>query len=104
MGQAFSDKDPEPGKSRLRCPGNPASETVRSLQEGARAFAVGTFQAVRNPAHHMSGDWNPVDAFHHLAALSQVAHYFRYWNVDRYVPPPPDYKALSIAIEQMTKT
>ena len=45
MGQAFSDKEPEPGKARLRCAGSPASETARSMQEGARAFAIGTFQA-----------------------------------------------------------
>ncbi len=49
MGQALSDKDPEPGMPRLRCPSNPANETVKSQQEGARAFASGTFQAVRNP-------------------------------------------------------
>ncbi len=55
-------------------------------------------------AHHMSGDWNPVDAFHRLAALSQVAHYLRHWTVDRYVEPLPDDKTLSIAMEQMAKT
>jgi hypothetical protein len=59
MAQAFSEKDPEEGKSRLRCPGNPESETVRSQMEGARAFSIGTFQAIRNPAHHLAGDWNP---------------------------------------------
>lgn len=90
MGQAFGDKEPEEGKARLRYPGNPASETVKSQQEGARAFAVGTFQAIRNPAHHLTGDWNPSTAFHHLVALSQVAHWFRDWDVVRYVPPLPD--------------
>jgi hypothetical protein len=49
MGQVFSDKEPKEGKARLRCPGNPKSEAVRSRQEGARAFAIGTFQAIRNP-------------------------------------------------------
>lgn len=87
MGEAFSDKNPEEGKARLRCPGNHASEAVRSQQEGARSFAIGTFQAIRNPAHHLTGDWNPVTAFHHLTALSQVAHCFREWNVAQYVPP-----------------
>lgn len=101
MGQAFSDKEPDKGKARLRCPGSLASETVRSQQEGARAFAIGTFQAIRNPAHHLSGGWNPVDAFHHLAALSQVAHYFRHWNIKRYVPPPPDFKELNAALAKI---
>ncbi len=89
MAQAFSEKAPEPGKPRLRCPGDPGTETIKSLQDGARAFAVGTFQAIRNPAHHLTGDWNPVTAFHHLVALSQVAHWFRDWNVVQYVPPLP---------------
>jgi Protein of unknown function (Hypoth_ymh) len=97
MGQAFSDKDPEPGKARLRCPGNPHTETVKAQQEGARAFAIGTFQAIRNPAHHLTGDGNPVTAFHHLVALSQVAHWFRDWDVLRYAPPPPDFSAMQAA-------
>ena len=48
MAQAFSEKEPEKGKARLRCPGTRNSETVKSLQEGAKLFAMGTFQAVRN--------------------------------------------------------
>lgn len=94
MAQAFSEKDPEEGKARLRCPGNPESETVRSQMEGARAFAIGTFQAIRNPAHHLAGDWNPALAFQHLAALSQVAYWFRNWDIARYTAPPPDYSMI----------
>jgi len=70
-------------------------ESVHSQQEGARAFCIGTFQAIRNPAHHLSGDWNPMTAFHHLVALSQVAHYFRDWKVVAYSPPPPDPSKLT---------
>jgi hypothetical protein len=96
MGEAFSDKPPEPGKARLRCyrAGRPM-ETVQSQQEGARAFCQGAFQAIRNPAHHVTGDWNPMTAFHHLAALSQVAHYFRDWKVITYVERPPDISKLT---------
>jgi uncharacterized protein (TIGR02391 family) len=100
MAQAFSDKEPEEGKSRLRCPGNPESETVRSQQEGARAFSIGAFQAIRNPAHHVTGDWNPALAFQHLAALSQVAYWFRNWDIARYVPPLPDYSAANAVIAE----
>ena len=71
-------------------------ESVHSQQEGARFFAMGTFAAVRNPAHHETGDWNPLTAFHHLVALSQVAHYFRDWKVVKYIPPPPDLSNLSV--------
>jgi hypothetical protein len=104
MAQAFSHKEPEKGKARLRCPGNPESETVRSQQEGARAFSTGTFQAIRNPAHHLTGDWNPTLAFHHRAALSLVAHWFRNWDVSRYVPPQPDYSTANAAIAQYLTT
>lgn len=71
MAQAFTTKEPEPGKSRLRCPGNPRSETVRSQQEGAIAFASGCMQLIRNPAHHMNGDWNPG---HRLRAPGSPQH------------------------------
>lgn len=96
MGEAFSEKRPEEGKARLRCYrlGRPM-ETVQAQQDGARAFAIGTFQAIRNPAHHATGDWNPLTAFHHLVALSQVAHYFREWKVESYIPPPPDWAKLN---------
>jgi hypothetical protein len=103
MAQAFSDKDPEPGQPRLRCPGDPASMTVRSMQRGAMFMSMGVFQAIRNPAAHMTGDWNPVTAAEQLAVLSIVARWVRHWDVVTYIPPLPDSKALSIAIEQMTK-
>jgi uncharacterized protein (TIGR02391 family) len=100
MAQAFSDKDPESGKARLRCPGNHETETVRSQQEGARSFASGAFQAIRNPAHHLTGDWNPVTAFHQLTALSQIARWFRYWTVIRIYTPDP----VNVALAQAMKT
>jgi hypothetical protein len=58
MAQVFTDKEPEPGKRRLRCPGNQSSQTVRSQQMGALMFSQGCFQAIRNPAHHMTGEWH----------------------------------------------
>src|SRR6202007_235996 len=63
MAQAFSEKDPEAGKPRLRCPGNPETETVKSQMDGARVFAIGTFQAIRNPAHHLTGGLDPDPGF-----------------------------------------
>jgi len=87
MAQAFSTKEPERGKNRLRCPGHSKRETVRSQQEGAVAFASGCMQLIRNPAHHMTGDWNPVTAFEHLAALSIIARQIDGWYLEKYVPP-----------------
>ena len=98
MAQAFSDKDPKPGEPRLRCPGDSTSMTVRSQQQGAQLFAMGTFQAIRNPAHHLTGDWNPITAFEYLAALSTVARWVTGWNLVQYVPPPIEYQAIQQAI------
>jgi hypothetical protein len=98
MAQAFSDKDPEKGKARLRCPAVRGSETITSLQDGAKLISMGAFQAIRNPAHHLSGDWSPVTAFHYLAVLSQVAYWFRNWDVAKYVPPAPNLNVTSIAL------
>jgi hypothetical protein len=99
MAQAFSDKPPEQGKPRLRCPGDQQSMTVRSMQQGALLMAQGCFQAIRNPAHHLTGDWNPVTAAEQLATLSVVARWVRHWDLAEYIPPPPDYRALSAALQ-----
>jgi Protein of unknown function (Hypoth_ymh) len=90
MSHAFSEDEPKPTQKRLRCPGNPKSESVRSQQQGAKLFAMGCYAALRNPANHLSGDWNPVTAFQHLAAFSIVASWARDWRVEHYVAPIPD--------------
>jgi hypothetical protein len=87
MSHAFSEDDPKPGEKRLRCPGNPKTESVRSQQQGAKLFAMGSYAAFRNPANHLSGDWNPVTAFQHLAAFSLIAGWVRNWRVEPYVAP-----------------
>lgn len=87
MAEVFSDKEPERGKARLRYPGKRNSETVKSMQEGAKLFAMGTFHAVRNPAHHSIGDGEPVAAFEDLAALSKVVRWVEDWYVDEYLEP-----------------
>lgn len=102
MNEAFSDEPPAPGKPRLRCPGDHQLVEIRDQQNGARQLAAGAFLAIRNPAHHMTGDWNPVTAFHYLTILSQVAHYFRHWTLEKYIPPPPDLSALASAYQHQT--
>lgn len=102
MAQAFSDKDPEPGKPRLRCPGKPNSEVTRSMQEGAKLFAMGTFQAIRNPAHHTIGDGDPVTAFESLASLSKIARWVTEWDLERHYEPPLDLAQLTTASEALT--
>jgi hypothetical protein len=90
MAHAFSEDDPKPGDKRLRCPGDPKTESVRSQQQGAKLFAMGCYAAFRNPANHLSGDWNPVTAFQHLAAFSIVAAWVRNWRIESYIAPIPN--------------
>lgn len=87
MCEAFKPEPSERGKPRLRCPGNPETEIVRSMQAGAQLFAMGAFQAIRNPAIHWTGLGNPAMAAEQLAALSIVARWVRHWDVVRYVEP-----------------
>lgn len=95
MAQAFDEKPPQPGKPRLRCPGDHGTMSVRSMQHGAMLMAMGVFQAIRNPSAHLTGDWNPVTAAEQVGALSVVARWVRHWDVVRYVPPPQDLSVLS---------
>jgi Protein of unknown function (Hypoth_ymh) len=91
MEEAFSANPPQPGKPRLRCPGDQAHDAVRSQQIGALNYAKACFMAMRNPAHHQKGDWNPLTAFHHVVSLSQVAWWVRNWNLVSYVPPETEH-------------
>lgn|SRR5487761_1039771 len=102
MAQAFSDNAPERGKPRLRCPGRRQSQTTRSLQQGALQFAVGTFQAIRNQAHHSTGDGEPGAAFEDLAALSKVARWVSDWSLDEYVQPI-DFEQLTAASQALAR-
>ncbi|MGO9140324.1 MAG: TIGR02391 family protein [Streptosporangiaceae bacterium] len=96
MAEAFSLSDPQEGKPRLRCPGDQSSVTGRSMQQGALQMSQGCFQAIRNPAVHLDGGWNPITAAEYLAVLSVVARWVRHWNVIQYVPPLPDLSLLQL--------
>lgn len=87
MSEAFLPEPPKPGKARLRCPGDPEDETVRAMQKGAQLFAMGAMMAIRNPAVHWTRNGNPASAAEQLAALSIIARWVRYWDIERYTPP-----------------
>jgi Protein of unknown function (Hypoth_ymh) len=82
MAMAFNPKGPEKDRPRLRCPGDPNTDTVKSLQEGAHLTAMGCILAIRNPATHETGDGNPITCAEQLATLSMVARLVRNWNLD----------------------
>jgi Protein of unknown function (Hypoth_ymh) len=74
--QSFDPKDPVPGKSRLRFPGDRTSPTWRARQEGAKYLAAGASMAIRNEAaHEDTVDWSEQEALEHLAVLSVVARW-----------------------------
>lgn len=82
MQEAFSTNPPQPGKPRLRCPGDPSDQTVKSRQRGALQYAIGCYFAIRNPAAHETGEWDQQIALEHLAALSVLARWIDGWTLD----------------------
>ncbi|MEV0493648.1 TIGR02391 family protein [Streptomyces atratus] len=74
--QTFDLKEAQPGKPRLRFPGDRSTATWRARQEGAKYFAAGAFLAIRNvAAHEEAVEWSREDALEHLAALSVLARW-----------------------------
>lgn len=74
--EAFSMSPAEPGKARLRQMSNDGSDTYKSLQRGAMAFAEGIFAGIRNPlSHEADQDLDEQQALEYLAALSVLARW-----------------------------
>lgn len=75
MNQIFSKNEPEPGKPRLRWPGDQTDIRVQSMNNGLRGYASGVFQTVRNAATHDPTDIPEQEALEQLAALSILARW-----------------------------
>lgn len=75
MTQAFSPSAPQPGKPRLRWPGNDEDLTVKAMRMGILNTAQGVFSAIRNPATHTTDDLPKQEALEQLAALSVLARW-----------------------------
>ena len=74
--QAFSTDDATPGKARLRRMTPDASDTYKSVQRGAMAFAEGVFAGIRNPlSHEADQELSEQEALEYLAALSVLARW-----------------------------
>lgn len=74
--QAFSTDDATPGKARLRRMVPDASDTYKSVQRGAMAFAEGVFAGIRNPlSHEADQELSEQEALEYLAALSVLARW-----------------------------
>lgn len=74
--QAFSLDPAGPGKARLRRLNPESSDTYRSVQRGAMAFAEGIYAGIRNPLNHEDPkDIDEQVALEYLAALSVLARW-----------------------------
>lgn len=74
--QSFSMDEPKAGKSRLRRMEDDGSDTYKSVQRGAMAFADGVFAGIRNPlSHEAEQELTEQEALEYLAALSVLARW-----------------------------
>ncbi|HMT05936.1 MAG TPA: TIGR02391 family protein [Solirubrobacterales bacterium] len=76
--EAFSDKEPAKGRSRLAFPQIQDEQTRNSVREGVMNFGVGCFMAIRNPVGHVPNDDHDLSeqqALECLAALSLLARW-----------------------------
>nr|WP_249776587.1 TIGR02391 family protein [Leifsonia sp. C5G2] len=73
--QAFSERPPEVGKSRLRWPGDPTDQGVKTMNDGLRQFAPGVNMVIRNPATHTDEEIAEQDALEKLAVLSSLMRF-----------------------------
>lgn len=74
--ESFSDKPATAGKARLRRMNPDDSDTYKSVQRGAMAFAEGIFAGIRNPLSHEAGqELTEQEALEYLAALSVLARW-----------------------------
>jgi hypothetical protein len=103
MCEVFKNSPPKPGEPRLVCLRHPSTETFKAQQDGAKLYAMGCYELIRDPAVHETGDWNPITAFKYLTALSIVAEKVRTWRLDKYVPPLPDSAEISALVAQVAK-
>jgi hypothetical protein len=82
--QGFSRNGPVPGQPRLRFPGDRASDTWRSRQNGGIEFGAGCFEGIRNPAAHEHDLQLPEQvALEQLAAFSVLARWIEECIVER---------------------
>ena len=73
--ETFSERDPVPGKPRLRWPGDPADRAVKNMNDGLRLFAAGVQMTIRNTATHPAADLSEQEALERLATLSLLARW-----------------------------
>lgn len=82
IAELLSDKNPEPGKPRLRWPGNPSDEAFKSMQTGLRSLGSGIFQCIRNSTTHDLTELTEGEALERLAAMSLLCRWIEQCRLD----------------------
>ena len=75
MSQAFSLARAEPGKPRLRWPGNDEDLNVKAMRTGLLNFSQGVFAGIRNLVTHSTDELQQQVAFEYLATLSTLVRW-----------------------------
>lgn len=75
VNEVFAPSDPLEGKTRLHIPGDKATRSWRSRQDGLHHLAQGAFAGIRNIATHGEDEWPEQVALEQLAVLSVVARW-----------------------------
>ncbi|WP_353953723.1 TIGR02391 family protein [Knoellia sp. S7-12] len=81
MAQVFSLSPPEPGKPRLRWPGDDSDLNVKAMRTGLLQFSQGCFMAIRNPMTHSTDENVEQKALEQLAVLSMLARWIEEWEL-----------------------
>lgn len=75
--QSLSAGEPQPGKPKLRWPGDVEDQTAKSMRGGMQPLATslnnlatGVNLTIRNPATHSTGEYTEQEAMEQLAAVS----------------------------------
>ncbi|MFF5706567.1 TIGR02391 family protein [Streptomyces sp. NPDC012794] len=71
--QIFSEAPPNTGEPRLRWPGDPTNQSVKTMNSGLRFFAPGVQMTIRNTSAHGTDEMTAQDAFERLGTLSLLA-------------------------------
>lgn len=83
--QAYSKKPPP----RLRWPGDPSDQAVKSMNEGLIRFAPGAQMTIRNPATHGPREMTQQEAVERLSVLSLLARWVDQRDLIEVPDPPP---------------
>lgn len=73
--ETFAVAEPSTRKPRLRWPGPPEDQDVKTMNNGLRQYAPGVQMTIRNPASHGVHDMAEQEALERLAAISLLARW-----------------------------